>query len=177
MLRAKYAARPWIDAASPAKDAATKTVFFANFKLIGVMIMDFHIMITDHEFYDHIYIYFNVIKDFMINENIHDHVLHDRIHHSNFCEIAPGNWIKESMPRNSAGLTVLLGWKISSFQESSIALTPYSRSECSPSHSIRPRHHQSLSHWIARATFSRCQPVAISHEVMMESWRFFRFYQ
>ena len=34
-----------------------KQFFFANFKLIGVMIMDFHIMITDHEFYDHIFIF------------------------------------------------------------------------------------------------------------------------
>lgn len=68
----------------------------------------------------------------MINENIFDHVLHDRIHHSNFCEIVPGNWIKESMPRNSAGLTILLGWKISSFQESSIALTPYTVDQNAP---------------------------------------------
>lgn len=70
-----------------------------------------------------------MIMDFMILSNTENSSAS-----KNFCGIAP------------CRLTIVLGWKVSSFQESSIALTPDSRSECSLSRSIRPRHHHSSSH-------------------------------
>ena len=134
------------------------------------MIMDFTIMITigvhDRAFYDHVLFWFWIwswnFRSMTVTDMIMDFMLLSNTENSpaskNFCGIAP--------------FTIVLGWKVSSFQESSIALTPDSRSECSLSHSIRPRHHRSSSYWIARATSSCCPPVATSDDPrwVMESW-------